>query len=145
MTRRFTINSFSGYVLAFFFAITITACGGGTDNIEYGSNTQTNTGGGTGTGGGGTAPLPQGTQSVLLSWVAPQFYSDGSNLNLQGHKIYMKTGNGDFSLIYTMNTTGSLTYTVDNLVAGATYTFAVTAFDAEGVESVFSNTVQITI
>lgn len=142
--RQAMTNKFTQYLTALLFSVILTACGGGSDNIEYGNNTQTGTGNTGGTGGGNN-PLPQGDRSILLSWDAPLYYTDGSVLNVQGHKIYMKAGNGNFVLVGTLTGTFTLTHTVNNLSTGTTYTFAVTAFDNQGAESSFSNTVIVTL
>lgn len=137
--RHATSAKLPTLLVALLFAVTLAACGGGTTQ-----NLASNDGGNSG-GGGSDNTAPVGNQSVTLSWLAPDSYTDGSNLNdLQGHHIYMKVGSGNYQRIHTINSPGLLTHFVDNLGSG-TYTFAVTAFNSQGVESGFSETAQITL
>ena len=144
------IRNFTGYVLILLFSAVLTACGGGSDSIQYGANNPDN---------GNTPPpeqtpapaptpspdLPAANQSVSLSWLPPLSYTDNSSLtDLQGHHIYMKIGTGNFVRIHTINSTATATYTVENLAPG-TYTFAVTAYNSSQVESDFSNIVSVTL
>jgi hypothetical protein len=74
--------------------------------------------------------------SVTLAW------NPSAGANIAGYKIYY----GAASLTYT-NTTdvGNLTNaTVGNLISGATYFFAATAYDASGLESDYSTEVAYT-
>ena len=140
--RQVMTNKFSVYLAALLFSIILASCGGGTQNVQSGSNEVPPGGGNTPTP---TDPLPTTTTSVSLSWNPPLYYTDGSTLNdLQGHNIYMKSGSGNFVKIYTLNTTAVATYLVENLSPG-TYTFAVTAFNSSGVESSFSQTITVTL
>jgi len=95
------------------------------------------------------APAPDpgdfnGTGTAALSWMAPTTYTDNTSFtDLQGHNIYMDSGNG-FVKIGTVASAFDFTYQVDSLSVG-TYTFAVTAFDAQGIESSYSQTASVTI
>lgn len=76
--------------------------------------------------------------SVTLTWAPPTTNADGTPLtDLAGYKLY----SGISSKNYTQNTDiGSVTsYTVTNLSVGATYYFALTAYDKSGNQSGFSN------
>ena len=143
--RRSNANKVTGYLVALLFSVILTACGGGTENVQY-----TNDPPPADPGGGNTPPppgdpLPTVNKSVSLSWIPPITYTDGNSLNdLQGHNIYMKTGSGNFVRIFTINTAGLATHLVEDLSPG-TYTFAVTAFNSAGVESDFSETVTVTL
>jgi len=134
--RLFQNTSTSKLIVIFIFSYFLGACGGGGGSIsETGTSGTTNT---------NNLPGPT-NKSVTLSWVAPLSYSDGSNLgDLQGHHIYMKTGSGSFVRIHTIYSPGLLSYFVDNLSPN-TYTFAVTAFNSQGIESSFSQPVTITL
>lgn len=84
--------------------------------------------------------------SATLSWTAPSENTDGSALtDLAGFNIYWGTDPGNYSQSHTLNGTGTLTYVVDNLLAGSTYYFAVTAFNDDDIESSFSNMASKTI
>ena len=80
------------------------------------------------------------TGSVTLSWTAPIENEDGSALeDLAGYRIYWGTTPGEYPNSMTIDNPGITTTVIDNLVPG-TYEFVATAFNAAGVESVYSNT-----
>ena len=140
---RQVMNKISISLAALLFSIILASCGGGTQNVQSGVDNPPPDGGNTPPAP--NDPLPTTTTSVSLSWVPPLYYTDGSSLSdLQGHNIYMKIGSGNFVKIYTLNTTATATHLVENLSPG-TYTFAVTAFNSNGVESSFSQTVTVTL
>ena len=95
-------------------------------------------------GGGGTgSAIGSGTGVATLSWTAPTTYTDGSPLtDLAGYKIYYGPSSGNY--IASLDIGNSTSYTINNLSTG-TYYFAVTAYDASGYESTFSNEVSKTI
>jgi Fibronectin type III domain len=74
-----------------------------------------------------------GTQaaSVSLTW------NPSSDTNVTGYNIYYGTSSGDYTT--EINVGNISVITISNLTAGMTYYFAVTAFDAVGDESFFSN------
>ena len=79
------------------------------------------------------------TGSATLSWTPPTQNSDGSPLNnLAGYKVYWGTSQNNYSSSVTVNNAGLSSYVVDQLTP-ATWYFAVTALNAAGVESGFSN------
>ena len=75
--------------------------------------------------------------SVTLAWDPPTGPAPA------GYKVYYGPAAGNYpSKIDVGNTT---TYTVSGLTEGATYHFAVTAYDASHTESGFSNDVSATV
>jgi hypothetical protein len=74
---------------------------------------------------------------ATLSWDDPTTNTDGSTLTgLAGCKIYYGTSPGVYSAI--IDAGNVTTYVINNLAPG-TYYFAVTAYDASGNESGYSN------
>lgn len=131
------ITKFPALLCALFLTLTLAACGGGSQNL---TTNDINGGQNPPTGGN---PTPVGNLSVALSWTPPTTYIDTTQLNdLAGTNIYMKAGNGDYVLIGTV-TASEVTYSAHNLSAGTSYTFTVTAFNTQGVESAFSSPVTI--
>jgi fibronectin type 3 domain-containing protein len=83
------------------------------------------------------------TTGVVLSWAAPSSRTDGSYISpseLQGYRIYYGTTPDNLSLLVDLNDESITDYTINDLPAGSYY-FAVTAYDADGVESAFSNVI----
>ena len=77
-----------------------------------------------------TSPPPV-SHSVFLSW--------GSSASaVAGYRVYRDNGSG---LLPLTSVIPDLTYTDTSVVSGSTYNYAVTAVDATGVESSFSNEV----
>jgi hypothetical protein len=86
------------------------------------------------------------TGTATLSWTPPTENTDGSPLtDLAGYNLYWGTESGTYSSAVTLNGTGVTSYVVENLLSGATYYFAITAFNGEGMESSFSNEASKTI
>jgi hypothetical protein len=80
---------------------------------------------------------------ATLSWVAPTTNVDGTPLtDLAGYKIHYGTASGNYSSA--INVGNTTTSAVSNLNDGATYYFAVTAYDTSGMESAYSNEVSKT-
>ena len=141
--------------LALLFAVSLIGCGGGQRNSSsYGASGSGSPSSydpapsGSGSGGGGSGgtggDVFSGSETASLAWTAPTTYEDGSPLtDLAGHNIYIDYGSG-FVKIKTLNDPLQTDYMVTNLIPG-TYTFAVTAFDSEGIESSYSNTATLTI
>ena len=76
---------------------------------------------------------PIGT--ALLSWTPPTQNTDDSVLtDLAGYKIYYGTEPGSYSEVITVETAGVTEYLVENL-PGATWYFAMTAYNSLNVES----------
>jgi hypothetical protein len=85
------------------------------------------------------------TGSATLSWTPPTSNDDGSTLsNLAGYRIYYGTDQNNLSQMVSLTNPGLSAYTIDGLTAG-TYFFTVTAVDASGGESSFSNMASKTI
>lgn len=76
--------------------------------------------------------------SVTLNWAAPTQNADGSPLtDLAGYKIYYGKASRSYDHEIRIDSPGTTTYTVENLVPG-TYFFAATSFNSSGVESDYS-------
>ncbi len=73
-----------------------------------------------------------------LAWDPPDISTD-----VTGYMIHYGTASGSYSQAIDVGNTTS--YTVSNLIEGHTYYFAVTAYNAVGYESVYSNEVSIAI
>ena len=75
---------------------------------------------------------------VKLSWVAPTEYTNGEPLHdLAGFRIYYWTDRNSKKKV--LDVKNVLSYTLENLDYGETYYFAVTAYNKNFVESVYSN------
>jgi hypothetical protein len=83
------------------------------------------------------AATAQAAQAVL-SWSAPTTNTDGTPIkSLSGYKVFLGTASGNYSQNVNVGNVNS--YTVANLTDGTTYYFAVTAYDASGNASGYSN------
>ncbi len=78
--------------------------------------------------------VPAGDHSATLSWNASP--------SGVGYFVYRATNGGAYTKL---NGTENLTYTDSSVVAGQTYSYAVTAVNSENVESSYSNEVTATI
>jgi hypothetical protein len=98
-------------------------------------------GGSTSGSGSTTTTPPTGTDSssaVTLAWVAPTENSNGTPLtNLAGYKIHYGTASQDYTQVVSVSNPSLSRYVLDSLPSG-TYFFAITAFNAQGVESPLS-------
>lgn len=75
-----------------------------------------------------------------LKWNAPGKNTDGSTLtDLAGYKVHYGTQSRSYSK--TVDVGNAAAYTVQDLAAGGTYYFSVTAYNTAGRESTFSNEV----
>jgi NAD(P)-dependent dehydrogenase (short-subunit alcohol dehydrogenase family) len=84
----------------------------------------------------GTAPLPV---TVTLSWQAPQTRVDGSLLqNLTGYRVRYGTSPGTYTTVLEVSSGGVTELALSGLMPGP-YWFVVTATDADGLESGYSN------
>ncbi len=96
-------------------------------------------GGGEGTADINTDPgnnTPSAT-SIALSWRAPEFNFDGSELkDLAGYKVYYGTTSGVYTHIIDVGT--STAFSTPTLAVSKTYFFAVAAYDQNGNESELS-------
>lgn len=94
-----------------------------------------------------TAPTPEPTPSghALLAWTPPTTNVDGSPLtDLAGFKVYWGPTPAPYPSSVTVADPGLAAYMVDGLAAG-TWFFVVTAVNALGAESAFSNVASKTI
>ena len=83
-----------------------------------------------------------GSNSLMLSWVAPTTNEDGSTLDdLAGYKLYYGTEPGQYSQVITV---GDFTTSEIGGLGSGTYYLTVTAYDIYGNESNFSNEINHT-
>lgn len=74
-----------------------------------------------------------------LAWNAPTTNTDGTALtDLAGYKVYYGPSSGNYA--NSVNVGNVTSYTLNNLAPG-TYYISVTAYDAAGIESGYSNEV----
>ena len=73
-----------------------------------------------------TAPK---TANATVSWNA------NTESDLAGYRIYVGTRSGSYGVVGPFEVTNTTSFTVPNLPLGATYFFAVSAFDKSGNES----------
>ncbi|MGD0885995.1 MAG: fibronectin type III domain-containing protein [Thermodesulfovibrionales bacterium] len=88
---------------------------------------------------------PQNTSAgqITLAWNPPTTNANGTPLtDLAGYIVYYGTAPGNYS--QNINVGNVTTSTVSNLTGGTTYYFAVTAYDAAGNQSAYSNQVSAT-
>jgi hypothetical protein len=105
------------------------------------------------TDGATTANLPEfginvvatAVGSATLSWTPPTQNTDGSPLgvNLAGYKVYW--GTSPESLSNSTQLTANVTSHLVDQLTPATWYFAMTAFNTQGIESTFSNVASKTI
>jgi len=95
----------------------------------------------TGPGGNAVAMLSVSVLGIVtLNWQAPSQNVDGTPLDdLAGYRIYYGPDSRDYSDQVAIN--GSGVTSQDVLLASGSYYFAMTALDAEGNESAYSNEV----
>ena len=79
------------------------------------------------------------TGSTTLSWQPPALNADGSTLtDLSAFKVYWGTTPGSYSKSTQISNAAARSYTVAGLTKGTWY-FVVTALNAQGIESPYSN------
>ncbi len=82
---------------------------------------------------------------ATVAWDPPATYTDGTPItDLAGYNVYTGTSASDLTKIGTVDASQE-TYTVTDLLPGATHYFAVTAFDGADMESGYSEIVSKTI
>ncbi len=115
--------------------VPLTGCKGGMGGAVDTSPLSGDNNNGTGNNNNTTGPL-------TISWDAPTQNTDGSPASIAGYKIYYGISSG----LYTgaLDVGNVTSYTVDLSIAPGTYYIAVTAYDASGNESDFSNEVSST-
>jgi hypothetical protein len=85
-----------------------------------------------------SAPL----QSVTLNWQPPTENTDSSPLRtLAGYKIYYEDDTGQFVELIELSNPGLTSYVLSDLAAGQ-WRFSMTAYNLDGLESVFSNAME---
>ena len=111
---------------------------------DTGSGTSTTTGGSSGT----TAPptsTPTSSTVVTLGWVAPTQNSNGTPITgLAGYKIHYGTASQDYTQVVSISNPSLSRYVMDSLSSG-TYYFAITAYNAQGIESPISGEISTTL
>lgn len=94
-----------------------------------------------------TPPPPKAVtpSSLTLAWVPPTQNNDGSPItNLAGYKIHYGTNSSEYTQTIALQNAGLTRYVVDNLSSG-TYYFAITAYNAQGMESALSGEIATTV
>ena len=126
ITKHETVRTGILISLLMLFFFTVSACPGGKS------------------GGAGKNSIPTSISigNGKLSWAAPATYTDGSPLTVAGYKVYYGAASGVYDGVIDINAqlpNGD----VSSLPTGtsATFYFAVTAYDAPGIESDYSNEV----
>jgi hypothetical protein len=108
----------------------------------------TGTSGSSGSGSSTTTPTPvpmSSSSSVTLGWVAPTENSDGTPIsNLAGYKIHYGTTSQDYTQVVSVSNPSLSRYVLDSLPSG-TYYFAITAYNAKGIESTLSGEISTTL
>ena len=85
------------------------------------------------------AAVSQAASSTILTWAAPALNSDGSPLtDLAAFKVYWGTTLGKYAQSAKLSNVATRKYTVGGLTTGTWY-FVVTALNANGDESPYSN------
>jgi hypothetical protein len=108
------------------------------------------TGGTTTPPGSGTTTPPTGGTTVSSSnltfgWQAPTENSNGTPItNLAGYKIHYGTASQQYTQVVEVSNPSLSRYVMDSLPSG-TYYFAITAYNAQGIESTLSGEVTTTL
>jgi hypothetical protein len=79
--------------------------------------------------------------TAALSWEIPATRTDGTPLaisEIDGYRVYMGSSENDLVMIVDLNDGTQTSYTVTDLTTGS-YHFAVTTYDTDGNESLYSN------
>jgi len=85
------------------------------------------------------AATVQPTSSATLTWQPPTLNTDGSALtDLTGFKVYWGSTQGTYTRSQSISNVAARSYTATGLATGTWY-FVVTALNAQGVESPYSN------
>jgi hypothetical protein len=86
------------------------------------------------------------TGSAVLTWMPPTQNVDGSPLtDLAGFRVYWGSADSGYTNSVSLNTAGQTSYVIENLVPGGTYSFAVSALNARGLEGELSDPMAVTI
>jgi Putative Ig domain len=85
------------------------------------------------------------SKSVSLAWTPPTQNSDGSSLvDLKGYKIHYGTESQNYTSSVSVENAGLTRYVIESVPAGKLY-IAMTAYNAAGAESPFSQEVAVTV
>lgn len=82
--------------------------------------------------------------SVTLNWLPPTEYVDGTPLTIGGYRFYAGPSQNNLSLVEDLRQPGISSYSMSGLSVGRWF-FAVSVYDAQGMESSFSNIASKTI
>lgn len=83
--------------------------------------------------------------SVTLSWVAPETNTNGTPVtNLAGYRIYYGTSSTALTQSVTVAGPGMTNYVIDNLAPGTWY-FSIASYNSNGVDSIPTAIVSVTI
>jgi predicted patatin/cPLA2 family phospholipase len=89
--------------------------------------------------------LAGGSGTATLNWTAVEKDTRGAQLtNLAGYKVYYGTSAGAMNTVVVLANPNRTTYVVTNLSPGHWY-FTVAAYTSNGIQGLYSNTVQKTI
>lgn len=122
----------------------LSACGGGSSGTSASSSSGASTGAANTDTGTGSANVGTGSQSATVSWSAPSQNIDGSALtDLAGYTVYYGVDANDLSDSVEVEASNT-SYTMNGLVSGTTYYFAVAARNSAGAESEKSEVVDTT-
>lgn len=122
--------------LSYFFVaavlVMMSACGSGGDSESS-------------TGASASSASSDGDGSVVVTWAAPTQNTDGTSLDdLAGYTVYYGVDADNLTDSVSVDAT-STSYTMNGLVAGTTYYFAVAARNSVGAESDKSEVVSTTV
>ena len=86
-----------------------------------------------------------GTNSIMISWLAPTENNDGTPLvNLAGYRIRYGQQSGLYNAMVNITNPGLATYVINGLAAG-TYYLVLSAVNTNGGESEYSNEAQLNL
>ncbi|MCU7844541.1 MAG: fibronectin type III domain-containing protein [Candidatus Thiodiazotropha sp. (ex Monitilora ramsayi)] len=114
------------------FTSVLTACGNNSSTTSQNSE---------------ASPPVNAKDTVNLSWIAPSTRADGTYISpneLAGYKVYMGSSASNMEPLVDLNDDTITQYTVNDLPAGSYY-FAVSAYDADGLESGYSQVIQVNL
>ncbi|WP_019613732.1 fibronectin type III domain-containing protein [Psychromonas ossibalaenae] len=123
------------YILTFFglSALLLSACGGSSSELSASDANADNI----------TAQTGQSGSTVKISWEAPVFNENGSELtNLSGFKIYYGQSAQQLDNMIIINDPQQTFIEIDTLSADRLYYFSITAFNDLGFESQHTNPLQ---
>jgi len=88
---------------------------------------------------------PASSSNVTFGWQAPTENSNGTPItNLAGYKIHYGTASQQYTQVVEVSNPSLSRYVMDSLPSG-TYYFAITAYNAQGIESALSGEVSTTL